>query len=90
MLATMRLTETIKEISPWPFRSGATKGIISIAIGIALSAWLNDDGVSTTLRLGIGVAGGAMLLHEVRAVLGYAGDRLRQDVILRSARTTRL
>lgn len=86
-LAVLRIVETMKEIVPWPM-SGRGKSVLSIIIGIALSAWLNDD-VKTTVLLGLGATGLSMIFHETRATLSYIGDRARLDVIRAGAERSR-
>ena len=87
-LATVKLIETAKEIVPWPIRPWP-KTVASIVIPIALSAWLCDD-VRSTILQGLGAAGLALVLHEVRATVSYIGDRAKVDVITQARARSRL
>jgi hypothetical protein len=84
-LATARLIETLKELIPWPLQPW-TKGALAMALGLT-GAWLLDVGGTTGQHVGFGLgsAGLASLLHEVRSTLALVGDTMKVSVIQRAA-----
>lgn len=79
---TMKIVQTVKEILPWVLRPW-TLSLVSIATATALCAGFSN-GPRWTLTIGLGAAGVAALVHEVRDVLSAQGDVSKSTVILRS------
>ena len=87
-LATMRLTEFLKEVIPWPLQPW-TKSGISLVIAGALCALHSSGGSDWTLA-SLGAAGLAAVLHDVRSVLSMKSDDLKQTIMVRYANKRRV
>jgi len=79
-LGTARVIETLKELIPWTLQPW-TKGALAMALGMGACALLETE---QPVVFGLGAAGLASLLHEVRSTLQARGDTYRIEVISRA------